>query len=319
LPRVGLIIRCFNEEAHIGRLLRGALQQTRPPDEIIVVDSGSTDDTVSTALSFDVEVVSIAPERFSFGYALNVGLSASAADVAIIASAHVYPVFDTWIERLIEPFDDQQVALTYGRQETPLDGRFSEQRLMSQWFPLQSVGHQGHPFCNNANAAIRRDVWQEHPYDEQLTGLEDLDWAKAAMDRGYTITYLAEAPVIHVHNESFAQVFNRYRREAIAHKGIYNDQEMGIGTAARLAIANILGDYREALKLGRLQENLADIPRFRLAQFLGTYQGFAQSGPVTDALRRRFYYPSSVARAHGDDQAVEIGRRIDYDDPKRSA
>lgn len=311
-------MRCFNEEAHIGRLLTGALSQTRKPDEIVVVDSGSTDATLAIASTFDVQIVSLAPELFSFGHALNVGIAASTGEIAMFASAHVYPIYDTWVERLVAPFDDQQVALTYGLQQTPPNGRFSEQRLLSQWFPARSAPRQRHPFCNNANAAIRRSAWEQRHYDEQLTGLEDLDWAKYAMERGHSIAYVAEAPVVHVHDESFRQVFNRYRREAIAHKDIYNDQEMGIATAASLAAFNIFGDYREALKTGRLQENLLDIPRFRAAQFLGTYRGFAQSGPVTDLLRRRFYYPSNEASVSALAHADAPGQAITYDEDRGS-
>jgi rhamnosyltransferase len=315
LRSVSLIIRCFNEEAHIGRLLAGVLSQTHLPEEIVIVDSGSTDGTIAIASTFDVQVVPIAPELFSFGHALNVGISASTAEIAVFASAHVYPVYATWIEELVAPFEDERIALTYGRQQTPPGGRFSEQRLLSQWFPAQSARRQRHPFCNNANAAIRRAAWEQRPYDEQLTGLEDLDWAKYAMESGHSIAYVAEAPVVHVHDESFKQVFNRYRREAIAHKDIYNDQEMGMVRAAQLATINILGDYREAAKTGRLQENIVDIPRFRAAQFLGTYRGFAQSGPVTDVLRRRFYYPSSEGSVSADQDASEMGQPIDYDAP----
>ena len=315
MQSVSLIVRCFNEEAHIGRLLTGAFNQTHPPEEIVVVDSGSTDETLSIASTFDVKIVSIAPGLFSFGHALNVGVSASTTEIAVFASAHVYPVYDTWVEQLVAPFDDERIVLTYGRQQTPPGGRFSEQRLLSQWFPAQSARHQRHPFCNNANAAIRRSAWEQRPYDEQLTGLEDLDWAKYAMEAGHSIAYVAEAPVVHVHDESFKQVFNRYRREAIAHKDIYNDQQMGIGTATRLATINILGDYREALRTHQLQKNILDIPRFRAAQFLGSYRGFAQSGPVTDVLKRRFYYPSSEGSVSADRDAGEVGRPIDYDAP----
>ena len=106
--------------------------------------------------------MSIAPEHFSFGHALNVGIEARrAAELRVFASAHVYPVYDTWIERLIEPFEDRSVALTYGRQQGGAAGRFSEQRLLSHWFPEQSARRQRHPFCNNANAAIRRSMWEQ--------------------------------------------------------------------------------------------------------------------------------------------------------------
>jgi len=314
VPRVALIVRCFNEEAHIGRLLTGATRQTRPPDEIIVVDSGSTDATLAIAAAFGVRTVTISPEQFSFGHALNTGIGAAAeADIAVFASAHVYPIYDTWIERLLVPFDDPEVALAYGRQVTPPDGRLSERRLLAQWFPEESIQRQRHPFCNNANAAIRRAVWELMPYDEHLTGLEDLDWSKRALNRGHAISYVAEAPVVHVHDESFGEILNRYRREAIAHKEIYDDQEMGVLTAARLAALNILGDYRAALGSGGLRHHFREIPRFRLAQFAGTYQGFRQSGPVTDVLRRRFYYPAAATGGSDRMADASVGRPIDYE------
>ena len=312
---VALIVRCFNEEQHIGRLLTGALRQTLRPDEIVVVDSGSTDATLSVAAAFDVTTITISPEEFSFGRALNRGLHAAAGhDVCVFASAHVYPVYDTWLAQLVSAFRRPEVALAYGRQQTPPGGRYSEARLLGHWFPPDSAIRQRHPFCNNANAAVRREVWQQLRYDEELTGLEDLDWAKRAMADGHAISYVAEAPVVHVHDESVAQVVNRYRREAVAHKQIYAEQRMTAGEAARLAAINIVGDVRAARGDGVLASNVLDIVRFRAAQFYGTQRGFSQAGPVPQALRRRFYYPADPA-ATSDHGPVtgSPGEPIEYD------
>jgi len=313
-PSVALIIRCHNEEAHIGRLLTGALHQSRVPDEIILVDSGSTDATVSIAAAFPTTILTISPDEFSFGRALNVGLAAAKSEIAVFASAHVYPVYDSWIDLLVQPFQDERIALTYGRQQAPADGRFSEQQLLARWFPTKSVARQREPFCNNANAAVRSSVWEEIPYDEQLTGLEDLDWARRALERGHELSYVAEASVVHAHDESFRQVINRYRREAIAHKAIYDERGMRFTTAVRLGAANIVGDLRSARRQGALSTHLADIVQFRSAQFYGTYRGFRQRGPVTELLRQRFYYPPD-AEHHvlGEEQAA--GSLIDYDVP----
>jgi rhamnosyltransferase len=290
---VSVVIRCHNEEAHIGRLLTGLLRQSRRPNEIVVVDSGSSDATVSIAAAFGVEIVHISPEDFSFGAACNVGVAATSSDVVVFVSAHAYPLYASWLERLTAPFEAPDVALTYGRQCGPPGARFSEQRLFASWFPEVSVPRQLHPFCNNANAAIRRAVWETIRYDEQLTGLEDLDWAKRAIEAGHVLAYVAEAEIVHVHDESSAQIRDRYRREAIAHRRIYGEQRMSALSALQLAAANIASDYRAAARGGRLRENLADIPRFRIAQFAGTYQGFAQEGPVPALLRQRFFYPDA--------------------------
>lgn len=315
---VAVVIRCRNEEAHIGRLLTGLMRQRQRPDEIIVVDSGSTDATVSIASAFPTQVVHILPEDFSFGRACNIGVEAAASDYVVFVSAHCYPLYETWIEELVAPFEDQDVALTYGRQTGPPDVRFSEQRLFDTWFPAESSRRQRHPFCNNANAAIRRRVWEDLKYDEYLTGLEDLDWAKRALDAGHILAYVAEAPVVHVHEETFAQVVNRYRREAIAHKQIYDDQRMHMIDAARLATANVLSDWLAAYRDRSTPRTYLSIGKFRVAQFYGTYKGFSQQGPVSALLKRRFYYPDQSSETRRQAPPGEH-RPIDYDTPLDAA
>ena len=99
--------------------------------------------------------------------------------------------------------------------------KFAEQQIFARWYPEQSQPRQYHPFCNNANAAIRRSAWEKHPYDETLPGLEDLAWAKWVIDQSYGIAYIAEAEIVHVHDETPRGVYNRYRREAMAFKRIF--------------------------------------------------------------------------------------------------
>lgn len=314
--RTSVIIRCFNEERHIRRLLNGLMHQSKSPDQIVVVDSGSTDATLSIVSRYPVEIQSIEPEQFSFGRSLNVGCGAATGEVLVFASAHVHPVYDTWLTELTAPFVDPDVALAYGRQVGNGATKYSEQRVMARWFPAHSIARQEHPFCNNANAAIRRSVWKSEPYDERLTGLEDLAWAKRAMEAGHAISYVATAPVVHAHDESWAQIVNRYRREAIAHKRIYHEQDMSAMDAIRLSIANIASDYVHAARDGVLTKNLGSIPAFRAAQFLGTYRGFRQRGEASAALRKRFYYPHGWERPDG----LEIppgAHPIDYDEAEQ--
>ena len=311
---ISIVIRCFNEEQHIGRLLTGLLKQTVKPDQIIVVDSGSTDATLAIAARFPVAIRTIEPTEFSFGRSLNIGCRAATGDIVAIVSAHVYPLYDNWLEELTGPFTEPDVALTYGRQEGDERTKYSERQIMARWFPPRSESRQSHAFANNANAAIRRSIWEEQPYDEELTGLEDLDWAQRALSRGYAVSYVASAPVIHAHDESWGQLVNRYRREALAHRRIYHEQRMGFLSAVRLAVANIASDYWHAAGDGVLPRNLLSIPAFRIAQFWGTYQGFRRTGAAPAALRERFYYPHGIRRPRP--TANPGGRPIDYDDPQ---
>ncbi len=197
-----IVIRAYNEAQHLPRLLDGIRQQTVKDVEIILVDSGSTDETVHIAEAYGAWLVRIPSTEFTFGRSLNFGVRAAKREFVVIASAHVYPVYPDWLECLLRPFDDEHVALVYGKQRGMETSKFSEHQIFRQWFPDADVAQQDSPFCNNANAAIRRSLWEEHSYDETLTGLEDLAWAKWAQGAGYVISYAAHAEIIHVHNET---------------------------------------------------------------------------------------------------------------------
>jgi glycosyltransferase involved in cell wall biosynthesis len=285
-----IVIRAYDEEQHIGRLLEGIRQQTIKDVEIILVDSGSTDGTVSVAESFGARIVRIPSVEFTFGRSLNLGIQAATREFVVIASAHVYPVYPDWVESLLRPFEDENVAITYGKQRGPETAQFSEQQIYHQWYPDISRPRQATAFCNNANAAIRKSLWQQNRYDETLTGLEDLAWGKWAKEQGYDIAYAAEAEIIHVHNETTDGVFNRYRREAMAFKKIYPEAHFSYYDFVRLTIMNILSDLWHAAREGVLWSNISSISQFRFMQFHGTKLGYRESGLLTPQLRETFYY-----------------------------
>ena len=286
-----IIIRCYNEEKHIGRLLQGIMQQSLKDVEIILVDSGSTDHTLQIASRYPVRVVHIRPGEFTFGYSLNRGISEAKYDFVVMASAHVYPVYPDWLEQLLAPFENPKIALTYGKQRGNQHTHFSEHQIFATWFPNQGQPVQRHPFCNNANAAIRRSLWQLNPYDENLTGLEDLAWAHWCIQQAYLIAYVPEAEIIHVHDETNQSIFNRYRREAMAFKQIYPEEKFGLGDFLRLFMLNAANDCRAASRQGALCRNFKAILAFRYLQFYGTYRGYREKGPLTWKLRKSFYYP----------------------------
>lgn len=294
-PLCSIIIRAYNEEKHIGRLLTGIAAQTIRDVQIILVDSGSTDKTIQIAQQFPVKVVSVRPEEFSFGRSLNMGIEQAKGEFVVMASAHVYPVYPDWLETLLAPFKDAKVGLVYGKQRGTATTQFSEHQIFRHWFPENSTIRQTTPFCNNANAAIRRTLWQVQAYDEALPGLEDLAWGKWVQEKGYAIAYNTEAEVIHVHTESLNGIYNRYRREGMAFKQIYPHETFTNRDLYRLFFQNIFSDWREAGKQNRWLKDFWNIVRFRWYQFSGTYQGYKQSGPLTWQLKQAFYYPRQPA------------------------
>lgn len=291
-PQISVVIRTKNEEEHLPVLLEAIGRQTLPAAEVVVVDSGSVDATVTIAREFGATLVHIDPDEFTFGRAINRGCAVAHHDILVFASAHVSPLDEQWLEKLTAPLlSDPEVVLSYGRQEGDERSHYSEFEIMRRWFPPRSDANQQHPFCNNANCAIRRDAWETAHYDESLTGLEDLKWARDALDLGHRLSYVADAAVLHVHEEEFHTTVNRYRREAIAYQLIFEAERLSAGEAIVLFGMNVVRDYLAAFRRGVFQSNLLAIPRFRLAQFWGAFLGFRSRRVMRSKLKRRFYYP----------------------------
>lgn len=313
-PKISIVIRCFNEEKHIGRLLTGIAEQIEKRIEVILVDSGSTDATLSIASRFPVKILSINKKDFSFGKSLNLGCKKAKGEIIVIASAHVYPVYKDWLRQLVKSFTDSKVGLVYGKQRGNLTTKFSEHQVFARWFPNKSKPDQDFVFCNNANAAIRQSLWKKIKYDEKLTGLEDIDWAKKIKQAGYKIAYTAEAEVIHVHDETYKAIFNRYRREAIVYKKVFPGENFSLIDFIKLYSANVLSDSYKAWKSKSLTTHWLSILAFRLMQFWGTYIGYNKKERISQTLRQTFYYPNIRDGTKKSSRRTREKKTINYSD-----
>jgi GT2 family glycosyltransferase len=204
------------------------------------------------------------------------------------------------------------VAVVYGRQRGAETTHFSEHQIFARWFPADASDSRSNPFCNNANCAIRRSIWTSMPYDEELPGLEDIDWARRAQQAGGRVVYRPEAEIIHVHEETPRAIFRRYEREAIAMSRIFPEARLNALAAIGLFGSNVLSDYLHAARDRVLLRNLFGIPSFRFWQFLGTWTGMRKRGQLSPDLRRRLYYPRRLRPAEGTAQrpgAIEYLKR----------
>jgi len=75
--RISVVMPAFNIEKYIGRAIKSVLSQTRPADEIIVVDDGSTDGTAAEIKKFGEQIRYIHQENSGPGAARNTGIKAA--------------------------------------------------------------------------------------------------------------------------------------------------------------------------------------------------------------------------------------------------
>ena len=291
--KISIIIRTYNEARHLPDVLKGVRSQVAPGSEreVIVVDSGSTDSTVSIAESFQCRVEHIAKEEFSFGRSLNLGCEAAAGTVLVMLSGHCIPTDDAWLATIIKPLVDGRVQMAYGRQRGNCDSRFSECRILEKYFPGTSLIPQEGFFCNNANSALLRSVWEEYRFDESLTGLEDMHLAKRLTENGHAIGYVANAAVFHLHDETWRNIKNRFEREAIAMRHIMPEVHLSWADFLRYASSSILLDLGAAIQSRELLRRGPEIIMYRIAQYWGSYRGNHRHRKLSRQLKERYFYP----------------------------
>ena len=312
---ISVIIRTFNEEKYLPALLDSLQDQSCRDFETIVVDSGSLDRTRDIAAQKADHLLRIQSQDFTFGHSLNVGIRQASGQYMVIVSAHTLPVDNEWLSNLIEPFQDDQTAMVYGRQLGGEVSKFSESQDMRRTFGSERERLQPpNFFANNANSAIRRDLWQQHPFDESLPGLEDIEWAKYWMERDYQVIYEPAAALYHIHEESWRQVRRRYYREAIAARriGIKNLKHAWL-TPPQEALRALI-DLGTAIFSANQQQQKTktylDFAReamlFRINKTFGTVSGLLDGSAMENSVDRQHMYFDRTGQAvviHGPGRA----------------
>lgn len=200
MSEISLIIRTYNEEKWIGECLRGAVDQTVKDFEVVLVDNNSTDKTVEKARNIHPDLTLVHVEDYLPGKALNKGIRESTGDFFVCLSAHCIPVDENWLETLRANFEEHDdVAGVYGRQVPTESSDPIDKRDLIRTFGPEKRIHTQDSFFHNANSMVRRDVWDEHPFDEEVTNIEDQIWAGEVLDEGYKTVYEPGAAVYHHH------------------------------------------------------------------------------------------------------------------------
>ncbi len=208
-PTISVVIRTLNEAPTLGAVFAALTRQQRPPDEVLVVDSGSTDGTPTIARQQGAQVLTLAPHTFSYGRALNIGFAASSGTIVVPLSGHAVPASPQWLATLSAPLDLPRVAAVSSKLVCPPGSK-----LHNYWNHLPFLVHQ-RPATNtlwlfwNTAAAYRKAVWEQFPFNEAVPGCEDREWALRVLAQGWTVRYVPQAQVWHAHDESYRRFLRR--------------------------------------------------------------------------------------------------------------
>lgn len=235
MPEISILIPTRNEGRNIAACLDAVFaQQCACEFEVVIADSGSHDDTLAIARQYPVRIHAL-PRTSFYHYAKKRNQAASLvnSNYLVFLSADAVPASQQWLEDLISSFSDPLVAAAYGRQlaksraslerQLTLESVYGEQRMVKSASDRERLGFRYYHF-STVNAALRRSVWRELPFPEDLKIFEDVGIAKRMLDAGWKIVYEPRAAVFHSHNHDAAGLFRRYFDAGVVWRqlGIWN-------------------------------------------------------------------------------------------------
>ena len=209
-PRASVVVRTLNSARTLGACLESLRAQTIAP-EIVLVDSGSTDATLSIAEPFADRIVRIPAASFSYGAALNRGAEVAGAPVHFALSSHCSVPRRDWIERSLRHYERPAIAATNGQVRRPDGSPLLETLLVTADTPLPD------PFWGFSNHASswRAEVWRREPFDETLIASEDFEWSGRVLALGYAIVFDPALTIVghHLRAQGPLALYHRSRRE----------------------------------------------------------------------------------------------------------
>lgn len=225
---LSIVIPTYNAAAYLPLLLQKLREQTIQ-NEIIIIDSESTDNTQEIARKEGVRLVPIKKVSFNHGNSRNLGLQLANSTVVVFMTQDALPASPQTLENLLSMLNSQDdIAMAYGRQlpypETGVFGRFA--RLAN--YPAHSMVKTKASIpemgiktcsCSNSFAAYRKlDLLSVGGFPSDTILGEDVSVAARFIMQNKAVAYCADAQVFHSHDYTILEEFKRYFDIGVFHQ-----------------------------------------------------------------------------------------------------
>ena len=269
-PPVTVIMRTKNSQSTVAQALGALYSQDFTNFDLLVVDSGSRDNTLDIVHEFPCAVIQIEAKSYFPGMVLNMAIERTASDIIVFLNSDCVPLTPHALSRLITAFGNPKTAAVFARQLPRPDAQPWVRRDYAASFPATGPAPSWIAL-SLPMAAIRRAVWEEHPFYTDAWASEDTEWGRWVMRQGYAIRYVPDALVMHSHNYTLRQIYGRRFVEGEADAFIERDAATIRGLFAK-GVAALLRDLPASARAGAVSDAFMAAPR-RLVYYWGYYAG----------------------------------------------
>ena len=276
---VSIVMRSFNEGWALKETLPALRAQDYPQWELIVIDSGSTDGSVDLICDFQPkEFIRIQPHEYNPSRVMNHGMRLAQSESVIFLNADATPQGNQWLRLLVQALEKPKVAAVFGCQIPRPDCKAIYACDYERCFGKNRESAHWEHFFSMVSSGIRKSVWAQRGFLENLQYAEDDEYTRWCIAQGYNIEYVPESVVMHSHNYTPAQAYKRSFGDAKAlaasWKGSLNDFNF-----RRTVCQGWLSDFKKDLlfcaKSGRWLE-LPHAALIRWKQRCGKLAGFRE-------------------------------------------
>jgi rhamnosyltransferase len=226
--KISVVIPTYNAEDYIVKLLDKIKHQELQPDEVIVIDSSSSDNTVKLVQDFGFEPIIISQADFDHGGTRNIAAKKSIGDIIIMLTQDALPADNLAFTNIVKPFVDENVSAVCGRQIAydntgPMGKhlRYFNYSSISSVRNLNDIHIYGIKtiFLSDSFDAYRRKDLKKIGWFKNniLFGEDSLACANFILS-GKSVAYAADAVVYHSHDYTLLQDFYRYFDVGAFHK-----------------------------------------------------------------------------------------------------
>lgn len=218
MKTVGIVIPTFQAEKHLLYCLPPLLNSPLKP-KILLIDSSSTDSTVSLAKTFGVDVHVIPQSAFNHGTTRELGRKMIDTDIVVMITQDAYATSSDMVGNLIQPLLDGKSSIAYARQLPHRDASLLATFARHYNYPAQSHIRSLSDrdrwgsytfFCSNSCAAYLNSALDEVGGFPRVLFGEDAVVTAKLLQCGHRIAYVAEAQVQHSHDYTLKQEFRRH-------------------------------------------------------------------------------------------------------------
>jgi len=215
-----VIIPTLNAAGTLEILIARLREQTAKIQEIIVIDSSSTDNTLSIAQRLHCTTICIPQQDFDHGGTRNLAAKQAKSQILVFLTQDALPADQYFLEKLITPIHENVAAATYARQLPQQWDRITEKFAREFNYPPESIIRSSHDiasmgiktyfFSNVASAIDKQIFFNLGMFSNKIIMNEDMLFCSKLLNNGLRVMYAADAKVYHSHNYSLKQIFQRY-------------------------------------------------------------------------------------------------------------